>query len=319
MNNDYLWDGSGEPDADVKHLEALLSRYRSTAPMPDFRRVVVMRRRPRWPLAVAATLLVCAVAGALRFYIPRNGWRATETSGAVTLPHSILQTGDEVRTQAGNVRLESPSVGTLDLGANTTVRLIENRRKRHRLVLTVGTIHAKTASPPGVFVIDTPLARAVDLGCEYTLTIQPDGRGVLHVIAGWVDLSHGYEQSLVPQGASALISAGGELTVPVFDDADPRFREAVNDFERTHDIATVVSRARTRDSLTLLNLFRIAGPDERVLLFDRLSELVPAPPSIRRESVRDWSPSSTELWWLPVLRASRLAGIKKSKGMLDGL
>jgi hypothetical protein len=315
MNDDYLWDKSGEPDAEVQKLEALLGRYRSAAPMPDFNRVAVIRPRRVWPLAVAAALIVCAILGAVRFYTPANRWRATEESGIADVPHSILRPGDVVRTERGSVRLQSPAVGTIDLGVNTTVRLIENRSRRHRLALAAGTIHAKTTSQPGVFVIDTPKARAIDMGCEYTLTIAPGGGGVLRVIAGWVDLTHGYEQSLVPQGASATIGAGGLLTVPVFDDAAPAFHVAV----RKHDMPTIVAVARTRDAFTLLNLFRDATPDERMLLYDRLNQLVPAPPSITRESVRYWMPSSTELWWRPVLRASGLQGIKKKKGALDGL
>jgi hypothetical protein len=315
MNDDYLWDGTGEPDAEVQHLEALLGHYRSAAQAPDFRRVVPMRRDPLWPLAAAAALIIGIGLGVLRFYTPRNGWRATQSTGVVTIPHSVLRAGDEVRTGSGSIRLQSASVGTLDIGANTTVRLIENRSKRHRLALASGTIHARTSSQPGVFVIDTPKARAIDLGCEYTLTIAPNGGGELRVMAGWVDLTHNYEQSLVPQGASAQITPEGELSVPVFDDAVPQFRAAV----RKHDIATIVALARTRDALTLLNLFRIATPDERMLLYDRLNQLVPAPASITRESVRYWIPSSTELWWRPVLHATGLNQIKKKKGALDGL
>jgi len=315
MNDDYLWDKSGEPDAEVQKLEALLGRYRSSAPMPDFKRVAVIRRRPVWPFAVAAALIVCAILGAVRFYTPANRWRATEESGVADVPHSILRTGDVVRTQRGSVRLQSPAVGTIDLGANTTVRLIENRSRRHRLALAGGTIHAKTTSQPGVFVIDTPKARAIDLGCEYTLTIAPGGGGELHVIAGWVDLTHSYEQSLVPQGASAMIESDGSLTVPVFDDASPVFQAAV----RKLDMPTIVANARTRDAFTLLNLFRLASPDERGVLYDRLNQLVPAPPSITRESVRYWAPASTELWWTPVLRASGINALKKKKGALSGL
>ena len=320
MNNDYLFDGSGEPDAEVAQLEALLGRYRSTAPMPDFRRVVVIRTRPRWPLAIAAALVLFAVIGVLRIYTPPNRWRATSSSGGAIVPHVLLRAGDVVRTGAqGSVRLESPAVGMLDISANTTVKLIESRRNRHRLALTAGTIHARTTSMPGVFVIDTPRARAIDLGCEYTLTVAPNGVGELHVISGWVDLTHGYDQALVPQGSSALMTEDGELTVPAFDDADPRFRTAVRDFAHSHDLATIVSLARKRDALTLLNLFRLTTPDESVILFDRLNQLVPAPASISRDAVRYWRPDVTELWWRPILRATGLNVIKKTKGMLDGL
>jgi len=327
MNDDYLWDGSGEPDVDVSHLEALLGRYRSAAPMPDFRRVAVIRPRRRWLLgasaAAAAALIVITVLAVLRVYTPPNRWRATESSGTAIVPHSLLRAGDVVRTGVqGSVRLMSPNVGTLDIGANTTVQLIESRRNRHRLALAAGTIHARTISMPGVFVIDTPRARAIDLGCEYTLTVSPGGGGELRVISGWVDLSHrdqGYQQSLVPQGASALMTADGELTVPVFDDAAPPFRDAVRDFARTHDLATIVSLARRRDALTLLNLFRLTTSEESVILFDRLNQLVPAPASISREAVRDWRPAVTELWWRPILQATGLNAIKKKKGMFEGL
>lgn len=315
MNDDYLWDKSGEPDAEVQKLEELLGRYRSSAAMPDFNRIVVIRRRLLWPYALAAALIVCAILGAVRFYTPANRWRATEESGIADVPHALLRAGDVVRTERGSVRLHSPAVGTIDLGANTTVRLVENRSRRHRLALAAGTIHAKTMSQPGVFVIDTPKARAIDLGCEYTLTIAPNGGGVLHVIAGWVDLTHDYEQSLVPQGASAFIGSDSSLTVPIFDDAAPRFKTAV----LQHDFPTIVTLARTRDAFTLLNLFRLSTPDERMLLYDRLSQLVPPPPSITRESVRYWTPSSTELWWRPVLRACGIHALKKKKGALDGL
>jgi hypothetical protein len=235
------------------------------------------------------------------------------------IPHAVLRAGDVVQTFDGTVRLVSPAIGSVDIGSNTTIRLVENRQRRHRLALTSGTIHAKTTSMPGVFVIDTPRARAIDLGCEYTLTIAPSGGGELHVSAGWVDLTHGYKQSLVPQGASASITADGSLTVPIFDDAAPQFRNAVRDFENSHDLKTIIALSRTRDALTLLNLFRLTTPDESVMLFDRLNQLVPAPTAITRESVRYWWPSVTAAWWQPVLRASGVQGIKKKKGTLDGL
>jgi hypothetical protein len=323
MNNDYLWDGSGEPDApdaDIRHLEALLGRYRTAAPTPDFRRVVVIRRRPRWALAAAAALIAFLIAAALLFRPRPNEWRATSVAGSASLPDRPLRTGDVLQTgPLSRIRLESRAVGVIDVDGATTVRLIESRDGRQRIALDVGMIHAKTTSPPGVFVVDTPRARAIDLGCEYVLSIARGGGGELRVTSGWVDLTHGYEQSLVPQGASAMITPDGQITVPAFDDAAPRFLAAVRDFSRTRDLTTILSLARRRDAFTLLNLFRLTKPDESILLFDRLNQLVPAPLSIHREDVRYWRPEVTEQWWHPVLAASGLQGIKKKKGMLDGL
>jgi hypothetical protein len=324
MNDDYLWDGSSEPgsaDADVRQLEAFLSRYRSAAPMPDFRRVAVIRRRRRWPLAVAAAAIIAVVISWMLFLRPRTGeWKATAITGATSLPDRPLRVGDVLRTDStSRIRLESRTVGIIDVDGTSTVRLIESRKGRQRIALDVGMIHARTTSPPGVFVVDTPQARAIDLGCEYVLAITPGGSGDLRVTSGWVELSDGLWQSLVPQGASASISADGKISVPVFDDSDPRLRIAARDFAHAHDLNTILSLARKRDAFMLLNLFRLATPDEATRLYDRLNELVPAPLPVRREAVRNWTPSATERWWRPVLAASGIHEIKKKKGMLDGL
>jgi hypothetical protein len=324
MKNDYLWEGIGEPedsDADIRDLEKLLGRYRHAAPMPDFRRVVVLRRRRRLALAVAAAAIIAVIVGSMFLFRPRPGeWKATAIAGASALPDRPLRVGDVLRTDSkSRIRLESRSVGVIDVDATSTVRLIESRKGRQRIALDVGVIHARTTSPPGVFVVDTPQARAIDLGCEYILSIAPGGSGELRVTSGWVELSDGFRQSLVPQGASAVISADGQITVPLFDDADPRFRVAVREFARKRDLATILSLARKRDAFTLLNLFRLTTPDESARLFDRLNKLVPAPLPVRRDAVRNWQPAATELWWRPVLAASGIHEIKKKKGMLDGL
>ncbi len=36
MKDDYLWDGSGEPDPEVQKLETALGRYRHNKPAPAF-------------------------------------------------------------------------------------------------------------------------------------------------------------------------------------------------------------------------------------------------------------------------------------------
>jgi hypothetical protein len=59
--DDYLWDGSGEPDPEVERLEQLLSRFRSDAPAPVLPAAPLAPRRafrPYVPALVAAAALV---------------------------------------------------------------------------------------------------------------------------------------------------------------------------------------------------------------------------------------------------------------------
>ena len=113
-------------------------------------------------------------------------------------------------------------------------------------------------------------------------------------------------QSLVPANARATIDAVGNLSAPVFDDAP---------FQPDSSLDTILQKARKKDAFTLLNLFpRVANADQRVRIYDRLNALVPAPPNITREAVRDdWSGGTTDAWWPPILKASGVTAIKKKR------
>ena len=95
----------------------------------------------------------------------------------------------------------------------------------------------------------------------------------------------------------------------VFDDAPAAFKDAV----RRRDIPRVAALARTRDALTLLNLFRRTTEEERLIVYDRLAQLVPPPPPITRDSMRWWTPGVTGDWWAPVMKASGVEALKKKK------
>ncbi len=69
-------------------------------------------------------------------------------------------------------------------------------------------MHALIWAPPGQFIVDTPSAVAVDLGCRYSLEVHDDGSGVLRVEAGWVGFEHRGVRSLVPAKAVAATRTG---------------------------------------------------------------------------------------------------------------
>jgi hypothetical protein len=274
---------------DEERFETLLARFRGTTPIPDFRAVRQEARAPRrWLYAVAAAIVIAIGIGLL---VPRP---------------RTLRDGEIMQTNRSRVRVNVPSIGTVDVLPHTTLQLVESSRDHYLLDLRQGSIHAKTTAPPGVFVVNTPKATATDLGCEYTLTVGPSGVGTLHVTAGWVGLRYGFTQSLVPANAHAEMDADGNLSAPVFDDAP---------FRTTDSLDTILREARRKDAFTLLNLFpRAANGDARARIYDRLNALVPAPPGITRETVRDrWTTGTVDPWWPPVLKASGVTAIKKNR------
>jgi len=261
-----------------EELQELLSVYRHQQRMP------ALRRTQWWILPIAAALLIAIVGIWATSW--RAGWR-------------VLRAGDTISSAT---RIRRTGIGYVDIAAGTVVRV----EGRSRLALERGTIHAKTISQPGIFIVDTPHARAVDLGCEYTLSISPAGGGVLRVLAGWVGLNS-WGQSLVPQGAKAVIAEDGHLSPPLFEDASSVFQAAI----LRGDLNTALPLARRRDALTLINLFRFATTEERLHIYDRLNQLVPAPSSIPRDAMLHWTMRTLDSWWPLALKASGVNAIKK--------
>jgi hypothetical protein len=65
MNEDYLWDRSGEPDPEVEHLERVLGKYRyQSAPVSPSLRSQLARRPAGWmKLAAIAAAILIVIAG----------------------------------------------------------------------------------------------------------------------------------------------------------------------------------------------------------------------------------------------------------------
>ena len=72
------------------------------------------------------------------------------------------------------------AVGRVDLAPHSELKASAEKK----LTLRSGELHAFIWAPAREFVVDTPSARAVDLGCEYTLNVDGTGDGLLRVKLG---------------------------------------------------------------------------------------------------------------------------------------
>ncbi|HEV3036434.1 MAG TPA: hypothetical protein VHA33_01355 [Candidatus Angelobacter sp.] len=340
MSEQYLWDQTGEPDPEIVELEGTLATLR----MAEHKLIFVNIAQPsgwqslltgwkRWalPVSVATSGLLAVVLWlTFRPNLQPGVWEARKATGSPQLAGKLftngrIDLGSWLSTNTTSSIHLRTTIGELDVQPGTELSLAESGPGRQRFVMHYGSIHARISAPPGLFVVDTPSARAIDLGCEYTLKVDHDGRGELSVSAGWVQLQHFWQQSLVPAGNLAKIAADGTVSPAFFADATPAFQDAVVKFTleksldtetRRQTLETILREARKRDAFTLLNLFTRADADERVQVFDRLNEFVPAPPGITQETARNWHMNSIDAWWPVVEKALGISEIKKGSKKL---
>src|SRR6266436_5767984 len=146
-------------------------------------------------------------------------------------------------------------------------------------------------APPGEFVVDTPSATAIDLGCAYTLHVNDDGSGTLRTTLGWVGFHKDGHDSFIPAGAMCATRPVQGPGTPYFEDASEKLRSALHafDFEslsaadREQALHTVLAQARRRDAFTLWHLLARVNVDERAQVYDRLASLVTPPANVTRE------------------------------------
>lgn len=262
MHDDYLWDRTGEPDPEIVKLEKLLSIYSARC----------KRTRPRAVafLAAAACLILLASAA---LWLERKSASEWQIAGKQVNIGQTIETG-----AAGNAKLEAKFVGEIKLDANSRLQVLPSDDRNVRLALRRGTMHAWIWAPPARFVVDTPSAKTIDLGCSYTLTVLPDDSGLLRVETGWVAFQADALESFIPAGAVCHTRPRAGPGLPYFEDAPDALRDAVVKFDATagrEDLDAILASARKRDALTVWHLLvRTSGAD-RDLVIQRFASLVP--------------------------------------------
>src|SRR5262249_47112650 len=277
----YLWDPDAPASAEVEAMERRLAPARFEVVRKPLR--LATAKSSRVPRALFGRPLRFALAAGLALAVVISGaaaflwWRSNWPSGAswkvaIERPSSA---GEPVRTQ---LRLDEPlqldatasaqvsiaRIGSMHVEPGSALTLVESNARRHRVMLDRGAVSVRVWAPPGRFAFNTPAGLVLDMGCIFDLKVDEDGIARVQVKTGWVELENGWGETLVPAGASSLMSAAMRPGAPIFDDASSEFRlsvraleqagQAEDDPARNQLAQTVIRTARTHDVLTLLML-----------------------------------------------------------------
>jgi hypothetical protein len=249
----------------------------------------------------AAAVVVLGVG--IAFLVQRMHTQHPVTSWRLSLAGqqpSSVRAGQVIETGHARATMTSELIGKVDIDPDSRLRLLAARKDRHRLALDHGTIHALIWAPPAKFVVDTPAANAVDLGCQYTLSVTNDGKGFLTVELGWVAFQWNKIESFIPAGAACTTRVGHGPDTPYFLDAPAALTKSLAEFDRTRNqqaMRSVLATARPRDALTLWHLLERTQGVERAEVFDRFAGLVNLPSSVTRESILRGDRASMDAAW----------------------
>jgi hypothetical protein len=332
-HDDYLWDRSGPADPEIQKLELLLKEFRHDSPAPVFTDIVPEKREsffsrlrffPVLAGATAALLILFATIFLLRSahlhdaHLHNNdnevGWNISSVAGTARIGTNTvsndapgrLGVGETLETAAeSHASLNADEVGLIEIDPGTRLRLLTMGEGQHRIALDRGTIHTHIWAPPGQFVVDTPSAVTVDLGCAYTLKVDDSGAGIVRTSLGWVGFKLNGREAFIPAGAACATRPKIGPGTPYFEDAARELREALTRFDftdsgpqqRSADLAIVIAHARPSDALTVWHLLSRVDADQRVLVYDKLHQLVPSPPGVTKDGILHLDQPMLDQWW----------------------
>lgn len=297
-------------DADLRAVSGKLATLRYVPTPGRWERAASEWRTPvssRLPLrmAIAAAAVLAVGAAALRTFEPSLPVVVTREGGA---SETRRFTSRWLETGKGEVALVTMAgVGTVSLQPGSKVRLKATGATQQRLELQRGELRAAVSAPPRLFVVDTPGATAVDLGCIYTLAVVDADRTVLTVEEGEVLLEGAGRESRVLAGMRAFSGGGRRPSTPVALDAPEALQTALKEFDATGDAEAVtraLAAARVADAPTVWHLLARVQGAQRGAVAQRLAAFIPAPGDFTEQAAGELAHGPMEAWW-DTIRAAR--------------
>ncbi|MGI9056007.1 MAG: FecR domain-containing protein [Pyrinomonadaceae bacterium] len=229
-------------------------------------------------------------------------WQVENISGDNnSSKNESLKVGEILETDENSrAKIEVADIGQVEIAPNSLVKLVNSSETEHRLALEYGKLEAKIFAPPRLFVVDTPTAQAVDLGCAYTLDVDKAGNSKLHVRSGYVALERDGRESIVPAGAFCLTRRGRGLGTPFFETASDEFKEDLRkfDFENGGEkyLDSILEKAKPKDSLTLWHLLSRVSGESREKVLAKTVKFAKLPEGVTRKGILELDKNMLDEW-----------------------
>lgn len=314
--NDPLWNPNAPADDDLDQIQRTLAPYGARARGLSMPRLPAQRRirRQALPWALAATVAILLLGAGYQYrlgWAPGSTWTVVRHEGPGSEEKSQWQLGRTLETTSNETAtIAVARIGSIALSPDSTLRLVETEKGKHRVALEQGHMRARIWAPPGYFGVQTDVGEVVDLGCDFDVWKHHDGSGRVFVRSGWVSYRVGTQDVLVPKGY-ALNFANEIAQTPLRPNAPAALVAAVRALETaalTEDIRSLsldlaaqraADASRDEDAFTLLSLLTRWPALARTALYPRLSTALGADGGnvAHRQAWELGDHHAIDIWW----------------------
>lgn len=215
-------------------------------------------------------------------------WQINKLKGEPLVENSQIQNTDSVAVgqwistdRNSQAMLKVADIGSVIIEPNSRVRIVNSETDNYRIMLDYGTIAADIDAKPKTFFVETKSVTAIDLGCEYTFTVDSSGDGIIYVKSGMVALQSSERESIVPAGKFCATKYGFGPGTPFRENSSSQLKKALMEFDfgkgGSASLQVILKNAGKSDAVTLLNLLPRVDKTEQVKIYKKVSYFVPPP------------------------------------------
>ncbi len=254
-----------------------------------------------YPLIIAILLTVY-----LYLFSDTAQWTIVIKAGTPQLNHQNItdktdfNTGDVLQTNDDSkATLELPNVGTVEVFEST---LIERLNESYSAKLISGKLIINTDGSKEFLSIKSSQAiiNEFNLGSNYILESDGDGYSKIELIDGWLKVTSRENEFIFPYEYNLKIFKGAGAGLPYHSSSSFEFISLLEQyvFGRQSDITLdkIIELSSEQDIITIWNLFRIVGPGQRQVVYDKIYEIFPDTGELNQEKIFSLDESILYVW-----------------------
>jgi hypothetical protein len=326
QDEQYLWNGAGEPAPDVRRVQSALSEFRYTGELRAPRQFHIPRQ-----LLIAASLLLITITSYMLF--GRRGLAPVQSPPASPATWTIASTQGDVRIgeprelkstvklreiavgKDGQVSLRAGKASTVQVESEATLEVADGTNQFPWLTLSSGRAFVQVATGDNPIMVGI-YGNAVAVQPGAATAIEATAQSALLTCkAGEAHISWPMQSTRVLGPATCSIDPGRGPALPLpvaapkdacnaIDALDDSLRYAMKDPKGVSMLLHgYLEQAKPADAPTLWNLLYRVPESFRPSVRDRLAQLI-APVKVNPELILQLDPAAMDAWWKAAVEAS---------------
>lgn len=238
-------------------------------------------------------------------------WKLIDVQGNVTIngkPASqvdALSIGDWIETdELSSATINIPDIGTITLEPGTKIRLVQSDDDKKKIELQYGMLNSDTRASKSNLYINSDKTTAIDFGGVFSFAVDKNGEGLIFVQDGSVKVKSDNRDAIIPTGQFCYVMTNLGPGTPFSKDASKEFRKSLMQYDfyngGAEAFASAFSSAGFTDAISLVNLIPTVPGNDRVAVFNKISNYVAPPGNIHRDSIKYYKVEELKEWILEI-------------------